>query len=75
MKNAEKIYVRGKDKAIFLQELTTIEVINLEEDDERSPFVKLTWMNTYCLYHVIKPCHLALNCALNNAAIVKYEEI
>lgn len=72
LKNAEKIYVRGREKAVFLQELTANEIVNLEVDDDCPPFAKLTWVNTYCFYHATKSGYLSLNCALNNAAKLKF---
>ena len=70
--NVEKIYVRGKDKALFLQDFTTNEIINLEDDENCPSFHNLTWLNTYCIYHAIKNCHQTLSCALNNVAKIRY---
>lgn len=72
LKSVGKIYVRGRDKVIFLQDLTIGEIINLEENDQCPSFEKLTWVNTYCLFHASKLCYLGLNCALNNAAKLKF---
>ena len=52
--SVEKIYVRGKDKAAFLQDLTMCDVINLEDDENCPSFHNLTWLNTYCISHAIK---------------------
>lgn len=71
LKNVGKIYVRGHEKATFLQDLTINEIINLEEREDCPSFEKLPWINTYCLYHAEKFCYLNLNCALNNAAKLK----
>lgn len=72
LKNAGKIYVRGREKAIFLQDLTIAEIINLEDEGKCPSFDKLSWVNTYCLYHVGKSCYLSLHCAVNNAAKLKF---
>lgn len=72
LENVDKIYVRGKDKAEFMRNLTTNEIINLEDDESCPSFQNLTWLNTYCLYHAIKSCPQTLSCALNNVARIRY---
>lgn len=72
LQNAEKIYVRGKDKVDFLQDLALSEVINLEDDENCPSFSNFTWLNTYCMYHALKINHRSLSCALNNVAKVRY---
>lgn len=42
LKNAEKIYVQGREKLVFLSDLTINEIINLEENDNCPSFEKLT---------------------------------
>ena len=66
-----KIFVRGKDKKIFMQEIVTNNVINLEENDECPSLANLTWVDTYCIHHSVKFCYLTYACALNNAAKLK----
>lgn len=70
-KDCGKLYVRGRDKVDFLQDLTTAEIINLEEDESCPSFANLTWIGTYCLYHANKFGYLGYNCAVNNAAKLK----
>lgn len=70
--HSSKIYVRGRDKVLFLQDFTTNEIINLEENDACPSFHNLIWTNTYCLYHATKFSYLSLHCALNNAAKLKH---
>lgn len=72
LQNAEKIYVRGKDKVEFLQDLALNEVINLEDDESCPSFSNFTWLNTYCMYHALRINHQTLSCALNNVAKVRY---
>lgn len=71
LKNAEKIYVRGREKLTFLSDLTINEIINLEENEDCPSFEKLTWVDAYCLYHASKFSYLGYSCALNNAAKLK----
>lgn len=71
MRNAGKIYVRGREKLAFLSDLTINEIINLEENDDCPSFEKLTWVDAYCLYHATKFSYLGFTCALNNAAKLK----
>ena len=66
-----KLYVRGRDKVLFLQDFSTNEIINLEENDACPSFHDLIWTNTYCMYHAAKFSYLSLHCALNNAAKLK----
>lgn len=69
---ADRIFVRGKDKKIFMQEIVTNNVINLEESDECPSLANLTWVDTYCILHGVKFCYLTYSCALNNAAKLKF---
>lgn len=69
--HADRIFVRGKDKKTFMQEIVTNNIINLEEDDECPSLANLTWVNTYCIHHSTKFCYLTYACALNNAAKLK----
>lgn len=69
--HADRIFVRGKDKKKFLQEIVTNNIINLEENDKCPSFANLAWINTYCIYHSVKFCYLTYDCALNNAAKLK----
>lgn len=70
-KDCGKLYVRGRDKVDFLQDLTTAEIVNLEDDESCPSFANLTWLGTYCLYHANKFGYLGFNCALNNVARLK----
>lgn len=72
LESVDKIYVRGRDKAEFMRDLATNEIINLEEDETCPSFQNLTWLNTYCFYHAIKNHPQALSCALNNVAKIRY---
>lgn len=69
--HADKIFVRGKDKKVFIQEIVTNNVINLEENDTCPSLANLTWVNTYCIHHSVKFCYLTYACALNNTAKLK----
>ena len=70
-RRADKIYVRGREKAALLSKVTTREIINLELEDDCPPFQKLTWCENYCMQHAIKPTHIRFSCALNNAYRLK----
>lgn len=70
-KRVEKIYVRGKEKWLLLQKITSCNVINLEYDAECPSFDKLPWCDNFCLYHAIKLPHLKYSCSLNNAFRLK----
>lgn len=72
LRNVGKIYVRGREKVAFLSDLTISEIINLEENDDCPSFEKLTWVDTYCLYHASKFGYLGFSCAFNNAAKLKF---
>ena len=54
LKSAWKIYVRGREKVLFLQDLTNGEIINLEDNDQCPSLDQLTWVNTYYLIHATK---------------------
>lgn len=71
-KTTDKIYVRGKEKAEYLRRLTTREIIDLEEDVNCPPFVKLTWTECYCFEHAVKQNYLRYSCALHNSFQLKH---
>ena len=70
-KRAKNIYVRGGTKVTILRKITTRHIINLEFEDECSPFHKLTASSNYCMHHALKFCFSKYSCALNNAFKLK----
>lgn len=69
-RNAGRIFTRGREKAEFLMEVTSREIINLE-DDERCPALKRLVSSTLrCAPHATKR-NQKLVCALNFAASLK----
>ena len=70
-KRVGKIYVRGKEKWLFLQRTTARDIINLEYDVECPSFDKLPWCDNFCLHHALKPSHVKYSCALNNVFRLK----
>ena len=70
-KQASKIFVRGQDKALFLESIMTCQIINLEKNSECPPFQNLPLTDYYCTFHSLKFCYLSYNCALNNAVKLK----
>lgn len=71
-KCSDKIYTRGREKVLFLQDFTTSEIINLEENEACPSFHNLPLTSTYCIYHAKKFEYLTFYCALNNASKLKH---
>lgn len=67
-----KIYVRGREKLIFLQGIIHNEIINLEDDNNCPSFENLSSIGKHCLQHAIKSPLLSLHCAINNAGKLKF---
>lgn len=66
-KNGKKIYVRGREKTQWLQNIVTNEIVDLTTDDpECPPFHSMNWDEQYCIQHALKPQHLKFACAVNN---------
>ena len=66
-RHCNRIYVRGREKLVFLQVLVHNEIINLEDDETCPSFENLSSTGKYCLLHEIKSQHLSFHCAVRNA--------
>ena len=71
-KRVRKVYVRGKEKCLFLNRNMSREIINLEYDKNCPSFANLPWSDQHCLYHALEPSHLSFSCALNNAQRLRH---
>lgn len=71
LKDARKVYVRGKVKWSLLSDLTTREIINLENKNACPPFASLLWDERLCIHHAQMPMFRLYTCALNNAYRLK----
>lgn len=71
LKSVRKVYVRGRDKLLYLQKITSREIINLETDNDCPSFDNLPWSSQYCFQHGINKPHLRYSCSLNNAHRLK----
>ena len=69
---SNKVYVRGREKLVFLQGVIHNEIINLEDDDNCPSFENLDSTGKYCLQHGIKSPDLSFHCAMNNAGKLKF---
>lgn len=70
---ADVIYTRGSIKAIYLQNILSRDIINLEECNECPPFAELPLARTVCNVHGAVPSSKVKNkrCALASALQLK----
>lgn len=69
-KNVARIYVRGREKLMFLQKIVSRTIINLEH--YTPAFKRLPKNGCYCTYHAETNLHGEYACAAHNAAKLKY---
>lgn len=70
-KHFEKVFVRGKEKKKFLEQIILNEIVNLEEQEDAPSFDNLPWNDSFCMIHATRMTHVAFTCALNNATRLK----
>lgn len=65
-KGAEKIYVRGECKRLYLHKFLKIEIVDLERDILNPSFAKMPRIGERCFYHSNKKFDDVHVCTLNN---------
>lgn len=68
-RNVSRIYVRGREKVIFLQRILSRTIVNLETYSP--PLKRLPENKRYCVYHAETNLHGDYVCALHNATKLK----
>lgn len=66
-----RIYTRGRDKAKLLCDVTSRNIINLEDDEDMPSFSHLPRTSRKCMRHGLIRNEAALRCALTNAYAIK----